>query len=1189
MEPLAEYDIYVGRGAHHLGLGRSVWANPFKICDALSRSDAVQKYASFLDSEAKLFSRLHELQGKRLRCHCPFPLECHADVLVQRVLSLPQSCDASVATSRPTVISDCSHSHSCPSAQSPVPAVISNSDAERGAALQAQEGPFVLEVFCGHAGVSRACTERGLNAKAVDWQGNKHRPVHPVIVLDVTNSGDVEKIKHLARSPNCVFVWLSPPGGTFSAAREKPFPRWAREQGRSEPRPLRSAQFPLGLPSLTEHERIRVETGNLIATVSAMLAQVCLSLHKGFCIENPRNSNLWRHPDIATLLAAAGVRSYDLQSCAFGSQRDKWTRLVTASPQFVALAKTCPGNHAHQPWGIAWRNRWTSSTTKGAEYPRELCEAAAAAIILASGVVPRSMHCEQAKPPPAPQPTSTAATAASCGIHVPVGKQHRRNPVRLIPEYKEVVAGTHLVTDGCVHPKCHLTKVSLLDGKPLQPGAVCLQSPENAGQCGATVWKFGIPWGPDEFVDAALQVGHPLDYPPQLPDELAEAIFQIAIGGICAFERRIESKFDNLCGLEQALAKQEQLLHAAMPQHRAKILHSKRLLLLKARLAEIRHPDVGLVDEICKGFRITGDFPPVGVFRLRRPEDIAPLDPASLHPREWLWKRARGIREAALAARIPRTEEEIQLARDVLKATEDEVRAGFLSGPHTEEELDRTLGPLWVASRRFGVKQGGKVRPIDDLSESCVNATVRLSEKIEVSGIDDFALMVKFWHKVLATEDVCIALNDGRILKGKRHADFANGVQLLGKCADLESAYKQCPLSDEEASLAVIVVYDPDAKRHQWYVLRALPFGGTASVRQFNRVAFALRMLLIVDFGIPVLAYYDDFFFAAPKGVAAIIDAALSRFSNSFGWQWKESKSAAFAQVFKGLGVVFDLRQFCDGFLSVLNTDQRIQEICNAINKIICEDCLSPSLALQLAGRIGFAASQLFGRIGSSAMWQLRSRAHRSRGGRLAPELRLALVGWVSALTEAPPRYVPLAVASLPAVLFTDGFCDPITGRAGAGAVLLDAATGTFEAFGTCIPDDLVEVFRKNSESAQVVCQAELLPSVLSRWLWRAALSKVRGRRLLHFLDNDAARYGIIKGTSPSRASAWLLAEHWRAEALCGSYTWADRVPSPSNIADGPSRLNFEPLLGVCGGRVRVVELPPFAEWLLASRQKMGS
>ena len=89
----------------------------------------------------------------------------------------------------------------------------------------------------------------------------------------------------------------------------------------------------------------------------------------------------------------------------------------------------------------------------------------------------------------------------------------------------------------------------------------------------------------------------------------------------------------------------------------------------------------------------------------------------------------------------------------------------------------------------------------------------------------------------------------------------------------------------------------------------------------------------------------------------------------------------------------------------------------------------------------------------------------------------------------------------------------------------------------------------------------------MAQELWAEWL---RGRRALIFVDNDAARHAIIRGASPSGPSALLVEQFWSAEARLGAFSWIERVPSPSNPADGPSRLRFsDPALR--GVRVRDV------------------
>eukprot|EP00969_Alexandrium_andersonii_P062475 2752029-Alexandrium_andersonii.AAC.1 len=61
------------------------------------------------------------------------------------------------------------------------------------------------------------------------------------------------------------------------------------------------------------------------------------------------------------------------------------------------------------------------------------------------------------------------------------------------------------------------------------------------------------------------------------------------------------------------------------------------------------------------------------------------------------------------------------------------------------DEVGSLLGPCWVPARRFGVRQGGKVRVVDDCSEFLVNAAVETTEKIDLGGVDELLCLAKAW------------------------------------------------------------------------------------------------------------------------------------------------------------------------------------------------------------------------------------------------------------------------------------------------------------------------------------------------------------------------------------------------------------------------------------------------------------
>ena len=83
-------------------------------------------------------------------------------------------------------------------------------------------------------------------------------------------------------------------------------------------------------------------------------------------------------------------------------------------------------------------------------------------------------------------------------------------------------------------------------------------------------------------------------------------------------------------------------------------------------------------------------------------------------------------------------------------------------------------------------------------------------------------------------------------------------------------------------------------------------------------------------------------------------------------------------------------------------------------------------------------------------------------------------------------------------------------------------------------------------------------------------------RLVLSFLKNDAARDSLIKGYSAVRVSSTLIGMFWLLELETESLTWFSRVPSASNVADGPSRIDFS-ITAALGAEVHEPVLPP--EW----------
>ncbi|CAJ1406642.1 unnamed protein product [Effrenium voratum] len=122
----------------------------------------------------------------------------------------------------------------------------------------------------------------------------------------------------------------------------------------------------------------------------------------------------------------------------------------------------------------------------------------------------------------------------------------------------------------------------------------------------------------------------------------------------------------------------------------------------------------------------------------------------------------------------------------------------------------------------------------------------------------------------------------------------------------------------------------------------------------------------------------------------------------------------------------------------------------------------------------------------------------------------------------------------------------------GIGAVVVDQATDTRRVLSGEVPCELAELWSE-SVGLQAICEVELLAVVALREILGESL---RDRRVIFWVDNESARFGLIKGISKSLPMQNLLHQFCELELGIPCFQWYERVPSASNCADGPSRQN---------------------------------
>ena len=263
----------------------------------------------------------------------------------------------------------------------------------------------------------------------------------------------------------------------------------------------------------------------------------------------------------------------------------------------------------------------------------------------------------------------------------------------------------------------------------------------------------------------------------------------------------------------------------------------------------------------------------------------------------------------------PWTEEDQELA----DLTRREAAEGGLLGPYTAEELTAILGDDWVPSRRFWIKQGSKLRSIDDFSEFCVNQAFGSGRKASMKSLDHVVALARAWveavdsafdneHRRFQFQDSDGVTHQGRMHPGWTRESWRN---LLGQVVDLKSAYKQLPAAPADSKFNVIAVRVA-ANRVEYYRAQSLMFGAIAAVYGFLRFSRALALpaangLVDTSGRTRGLVFFDDFTVLQPANQGSSGGPSLRMLLRRCGWKTAGDKFLDFSGEFVSLGAQVNL------------------------------------------------------------------------------------------------------------------------------------------------------------------------------------------------------------------------------------------------------------------------------------------
>ena len=159
-------------------------------------------------------------------------------------------------------------------------------------------------------------------------------------------------------------------------------------------------------------------------------------------------------------------------------------------------------------------------------------------------------------------------------------------------------------------------------------------------------------------------------------------------------------------------------------------------------LSDIKYDDMKAVDLLKLGIRLVGELEKLGIWK---PTE----DKRARCQVQAVWSKAHTSQREVLK---PKHQKDKEVEEAVWKTTLDEVESGLLEDPLTKEEIEDKVGPLWVAARRFGLKQGSKIRPIDDFAQFEVKEMFGTTEKVQLLSVGHVVAWARAWISSVSDE-----------------------------------------------------------------------------------------------------------------------------------------------------------------------------------------------------------------------------------------------------------------------------------------------------------------------------------------------------------------------------------------------------------------------------------------------------
>ena len=207
------------------------------------------------------------------------------------------------------------------------------------------------------------------------------------------------------------------------------------------------------------------------------------------------------------------------------------------------------------------------------------------------------------------------------------------------------------------------------------------------------------------------------------------------------------------------------------------------------------------------------------------------------------------------------------------------------------------------------------------------------------------------------------------------------GPDLFAFAADSPRAYKHVGIPARQSGLPATLLAPPEGPLRV-ATLRTQPFGSARAPANWGRVAKFTQLAIERIFGIIVILYVGAWFFTEMVPTAQSQHERFNATCELLGFSLTPSKAQGPAKSLRLLGA--DIARH-PGRASDRLPERLRGDLISDFHQVRSYDQINPAQAAKLRGRLGFAQSLLFGRVGRALLQPFADRQHARLFGRGFP------------------------------------------------------------------------------------------------------------------------------------------------------------------------------------------------------------